>query len=107
MSAFVSVLNLGLLVIGNAVYIPVIYFVFRRRLFKQLAFLTIYIYAQIPRDLILNWLNYWPPLGIPYFVYIHAYFYWITAIILSFLRILAIAEIGKNILCQSPAVRKL
>jgi hypothetical protein len=106
MISIVSALNLVQFVFGYITCIVATYFTFRRKLFRQLVFLTIYICLQVPRDLILNWFNYWPP-KIPNFVYVNAYFYWMTAIILSFLRILTIAEIGKRILSQSSAVWNL
>jgi hypothetical protein len=106
MLSIVSGLNLAQFVIGYIACIAATYFAFRRQLLRKLVFLAIYIYIQIPRDLILDWFYYRPP-KIQNFLYIDIYFYWITAIILSFLRILTIAEIGKKILSQSPAVWKL
>ena len=107
MSSIVPALNLigeGISYFGLAF---ATYFAVRRNLIRQLVFLTIFIYVQIPRSLVLNWLNYGPPLKTVYAPYILAYFYWGTAVLLSFLRIFAIAEIGKRILTQSPAVWRI
>jgi hypothetical protein len=104
MSPNIFVLNIVCEVVAYLTLIPATYLAIRRGLFKNLVFLTIYIYALIPRGLILDWFSYGPPLKTPYAPYIIAYFYWSTALLLSFLRILAIAEVGKRILSQSPAV---
>ncbi len=107
MTFLVSALNVADVVVGAPSLIAATYFAIRRRLFKQLSFLTTYICIQIPRTLLLEWFAYGPPLKTPSAPYIQAYFYWTTAVLSSFLRILAIAEIGKHILTQSPAVWRL
>ncbi len=100
-------LSLTLGVIGTLLEVAVFVLAIRRKLSQQLALLSIYIFVLFPRDLTLDWFIYVQQPKTPHAISFFLYSYWTTAILLSFLRILLIAEICKRVLTQSLAVWKL
>jgi hypothetical protein len=95
-SAFTWVMS----VISFIVFPTMLYFVFRRKLYRQLKFFTIYLILLLIWNIVLSIVS-----PTPYF-FTHAWFviYFATEFALSCLRLCIIAEISKRALAGYPAV---
>ena len=98
---------LGWLVAISAaiVLVPLLVIALHRNLFQKMKFLVIYVIVANLETVPFLWIGQRPlPLTHPRF-FLYFYSYWISAFVLSFLRLLIIIEICERILVGYPAIR--
>jgi hypothetical protein len=107
MASVVNILNWSCGVLGDILLLFLLVLVFRNKVYGQLKFFVFYLLFASARTLAIE--SYWAtPTSIndrsyyPYF-----YSFWITAFVLSFLRLFITLEICERVLRKYPAIRVL
>ncbi len=90
-------------ILGDTAQLSLLLLAFRRKLWRQLTFLFVYVIFLVPREAIWAGVSHTPLL----FTKRAFYFYYITDFVLIFLRVFIIAEICWRVLRVYPAIRTL
>jgi hypothetical protein len=100
MPSLSAILSFVIIVGGDALHIALFIFAFRRKLYQRLVFFFVYIMLLVPRDFIFLWISH----TALFRTKSAFYFYWITDVSLSLLRLATIIEVCWRTLRNYPAV---
>jgi hypothetical protein len=104
-ASLVSILNWTVGILGDTLLLVLLVLVFRTKVYRHLKFLVFYLLFATARTLAIE-LYGAPPASIhDHWYYPYLYSYWISAFVLSFLRLFITLEICERVLRKYPALR--
>jgi len=105
-NSLVSILSWTIGILGSILLVVVLVLTLHYRLFRPLRFFVLYLICANVRGYSLMWLGPSPPVTDRWF-YPYFYFFWISAFVLSFLRMFVILEICAAVLKEYPVVKAI
>jgi hypothetical protein len=105
MGSVVNILNWSCGVLGDILLVLLLVFIFRNKVYRRLKFFVFYLVFASARTLAIE--SYWatPTTIYDRWYYPYLYSYWISAFVLSFLRLFITLEICERVLRKYPALR--